>query len=258
MGKKIYGKKLLELIPKLDYMREVVFGCGGGEPVRTVSTKGMCDFIMEIRDTIQEECSEDYRMVFRNKAWEEERKKRSEANQIQRYICPECGTEMKESPIDAEVVRVAPDWEGRINLCCPRCKFSIMKNHYNFLHDLGKYGVAKLPPKEKNKGKREMSVPEMIFHAKNGDETPEDAYMPEYAAEKPPLGCAPSYVYISARICELCEAIKRYSTETGKHNKIALWCKEIMLLNEMDRNLRYDEKCKVWKEDKDGNLQEMP
>lgn len=75
MGKKIYGKKLLELIPKLDFMREVVFGCGGGETVTTVKTKPMRDFIMEIRDTIQEECSEDYRMVFRNKAWEEECKR---------------------------------------------------------------------------------------------------------------------------------------------------------------------------------------
>ena len=184
MGEKIYGKKLLELIPKLDYVREVVFGCGGGEPARTVRIKDICDLILEIRDTIQEECSEDYRMVFRNKAWEEERKKRSEANQMEPYFCPECGTEMKESPIDAEVVRLAPQWEGRINLCCPKCQFSIMKNHYKFLYDLGRYSVAELPPKEKDKDKRKMSVPEMIFHAKNGDEMPEDAYMPEYVAEK--------------------------------------------------------------------------
>lgn len=182
----------------------------------------------------------------------------SEAKQLERYICPECGTEMKESPIDAEIIRMAPKWEGRINLCCPRCTFSIMKHHYNFLYDLGKYGVAKLPPKERDKGKREMSEAEMIFHAKNGDDVPENAYIPRYAFEKPPLGCAPSYVYISARICELCEAIKRHSTETGKHNQIALWCKEIMYLNEMDRNLRYEEKRKVWTEDKHGKLQEMP
>lgn len=71
-----------------------------------------------------------------------------------------------------------------------------------------------------------------------------------------PRGC--SFCHVAARICELCEAIKRYSTETGKHNRIALWCKEIMYLNEMDRNLRYDEKCKVWREEKDGKLQEMP
>ena len=175
------------------------------------------------------------------------------------YICPECGTEMKESPIGIEVVRVAPEWEGRINLCCPKCTFSIMKNHYDFLHELGKCGAAKLPPKEKDKGKREMNVPETIFHAKNGDETPKDAYMPEYAFEKPPLGCQPYYVYIGPRIEDLCNAIVRcYADEKPNHNKIALWCKEILYLNEMDRNLRYDEKCKVWKEDKDGTLKEMP
>lgn len=90
-------------------------------------------------------------------------------------------------------------------------------------------------------------------------ETPWEAmWETDGSTSKPPLGCAPSYVYISARICELCEAIKQHSTETGKHNQIALWCKEIMYLNEMGRNLRYDEKCKVWKEDKHGNLQEMP
>ena len=136
---------------------------------------------------------------------------------MERYICPECGTEMKESPIDAEVVRIAQKWEGRINLFCPKCRFSIMKNHYNFLCDLGKYGAA-----------------------------------------KPPLGCAPYYVGISARICALCEAIKRYSTAGGKHDKIKLWAYEILQLNEMDRNLRYEEKRKVWKEDKHGKLQEMP
>ena len=107
---------------------------------------------------------------------------------------------MKESPIGIEVVRIAPEWEGRIDLRCPKCRFSIMKNHYDFLYKLGKYGVAKLPPKEKDRGKREMSVPEMIFHAKNGDETPEDAYIPEYAFDKPPLGCAPHYTYVSPRI----------------------------------------------------------
>ena len=90
-------------------------------------------------------------------------------------------------------------------------------------------------------------------------ETPWEAlWETDGSTSKPPLGCAPSYVYISARICELCEAIKRHSTETGKHNQIALWCKEIMYLNEMDRDLRYEEKRKVWKEDKDGHLQEAP
>ena len=80
----------------------------------------------------------------------------------------------------------------------------------------------------------------------------------EVGQGKPALGASPYYVNISARICELCEAIKRYSTETGKHNKIALWCKEILYLNEVDRNLRYDESCKVWIENKNGTLKEMP
>lgn len=170
---------------------------------------------------------------------------------MEQYICPDCGTNM-ETIIESGIIGTFP------KLKCPKCSFALNKSRYDFIRNIGKYGVAKLPPKEKDKGKREMSVPEMIFHAKNGDDVPENAYIPRYAFEKPPLGCAPYYVGISARICELCEAIKRHSTETGKHNQIALWCKEIMYLNEMDRNLRYDEKCKVWKEDKHGNLQEMP
>ena len=85
-----------------------------------------------------------------------------------------------------------------------------------------------------------------------------DCFMNPSPVKKPPIGCPPYYVSTSARICELCDAIKRYSIETDKHNKIALWCKEIMYLNEMDRNLRYEEKSKVWKEDKDGHLQEIP
>ena len=90
-------------------------------------------------------------------------------------------------------------------------------------------------------------------------ETPWEAlWETDGSTSKPPLGCAPSYAYISARICELCEAIKRYSTVDGKHDKIKLWAYEILQLNEMDRNLRYEEKRKVWKEDKDGKLQEMP
>lgn len=76
--------------------------------------------------------------------------------------------------------------------------------------------------------------------------------------DKPQIGCAPYYVNISARICELCEAIKHYSTESDKHDKILLWCKEIIYLNEVDRHLRYDEKCKTWREDKKGYLHEMP
>ena len=76
---------------------------------------------------------------------------------------------------------------------------------------------------------------------------------------KPPLGCPPHYTYVSSRIEDLCNAIVRcYADWKPNHNKIALWCKEIMYLNEMDRNLRYEEKRKVWKEDKDGHFQEVP
>ena len=174
---------------------------------------------------------------------------------MERYICPHCGTDMKESTVDCEAF---PDIHKQPNLICPKCDFTILKYHYDFIHDLGEYNVAKLPPKDLNRGKREMSIPEIIFHAKNGDKIPDDAYAPEFATEKPPLGCAPYYVGISARICELCEAIKRYSTAGGKHDKIKLWAYEILQLNEMDRNLRYEEKRKVWKEDKHGKLQEMP
>lgn len=74
---------------------------------------------------------------------------------------------------------------------------------------------------------------------------------------KPPIGCTPYYVSISARVCELCEAIKRYSAESGKHNQIKLWATEIMLLNEMDRTLRRVEKEKVWVEDRRGMLKEV-
>lgn len=76
-------------------------------------------------------------------------------------------------------------------------------------------------------------------------------------SEKPPMGCSPYYIHISARICELCEAIKRYSTEKGFHNKILLWAKEIIYLNEMDRSLDHDAKQKTWVENKDGTLKEI-
>ena len=75
---------------------------------------------------------------------------------------------------------------------------------------------------------------------------------------KPPIGATPYYVNISARIQELCEAIIS-QTDCNKiqHNKIRLWCKEILMLNEVDRNLRYEEEQKVWAEGKDGQLREM-
>ena len=170
---------------------------------------------------------------------------------MERYICPDCGANM-EAFVEDGIIRMF------LRLKCPKCSFAMNKSQYDFIRDLGKYGVAKLPPKEKDKGKREMSEAEMIFHAKNGDDVPENAYMPRYAVEKPPIGCAPYYVGISARICELCEAIKRYSTVGGKHDKIRLWAYEILHLNEMDRNLRYEKKRKVWAENDDGKLQEMP
>lgn len=74
---------------------------------------------------------------------------------------------------------------------------------------------------------------------------------------KPQLGCSPYYVSISARICELCEAIKRNATESGKHNQIKLWAAEIQYLNEMDRMLRRVSEEKVWVENKDGTLKEV-
>ena len=80
---------------------------------------------------------------------------------------------------------------------------------------------------------------------------------PHVALEKPPLGCSPYYVSVSARICELCEAIKRASTQSSKHNQIKLWAAEIQYLNEMDRMLRRVETEKTWVENKDGTLKEV-
>ena len=75
--------------------------------------------------------------------------------------------------------------------------------------------------------------------------------------KKPPLGCSPYYVSASARICELCEAIKRNSAEAGSHNQIKLWAAEIQYLNEMDRMLRRVEAENTWVEEKDGTLKEV-
>ena len=74
---------------------------------------------------------------------------------------------------------------------------------------------------------------------------------------KPPIGCRPYYVNISERICELCESIKRYSTERGKHNQIKLWATEILCLNEMDMSLDRTAREKTWVEEKDGTLREV-
>lgn len=80
---------------------------------------------------------------------------------------------------------------------------------------------------------------------------------PHVPLEKPPLGCSPYYVSSSARICELCEAIKRASTQSGKHNQIKLLAAEIQYLNEMDRMLRRVDAEKTWVENKDGTLKEV-
>jgi Zn ribbon nucleic-acid-binding protein len=73
---------------------------------------------------------------------------------------------------------------------------------------------------------------------------------------KPPTECSPYYVNISARIRELCEAIKRHAAENGKHNQIKLWATEILCLNEMDRTLQRVAKEKTWVVQKDGTLKE--
>jgi len=59
--------------------------------------------------------------------------------------------------------------------------------------------------------------------------------------QKPTLGCSPYYVNISARVTELCDAIKRCSTEKGYADRIRLWCKEIGLLVVMNDMLRQSE-----------------
>lgn len=146
---------------------------------------------------------------------------------MERYTCPDCGAHMDtniETGIDGTFLK----------LKCPKCHFVLGTSRRGFI-DLVRRSADKV----------------------NGAGT-DDAKAPEHEHGKPPMGCASYYVYISARICELCEAIKRYSTVDGKHDKIRLWAYEILHLNEMDRNLRYEEKRKVWKKDADGKLQEMP
>ena len=54
----------------------------------------------------------------------------------------------------------------------------------------------------------------------------------------------------------MCDAIKRHATGTGTHNKVLLWAKEIIYLNEMDRSLKHDEKQRTWVENRDGTLRE--
>lgn len=90
-------------------------------------------------------------------------------------------------------------------------------------------------------------------------ETPWEAlWETDGSTSKPPLGCKPYFIHIPARIRKLCEAIERNAAEKDMHNRIRLWLKEIWLLNEVDRELRHEEKNKVWEKDADGKLQEMP
>ena len=84
-----------------------------------------------------------------------------------------------------------------------------------------------------------------------------DCFMNPSPVKKPPIGCPPYYVSTSARICELCDAIKRATAESGRYNQIKLWATEIQYLNEMDRMLRRTAEEKVWIEEKDGTLREV-
>lgn len=65
MSEKVYGKKLLELIPKLDFLLDYVFShtCDS----TSVRTKEFREFINEVRDTIQQETHPDFQMEERNK-----------------------------------------------------------------------------------------------------------------------------------------------------------------------------------------------
>lgn len=75
---------------------------------------------------------------------------------------------------------------------------------------------------------------------------------------RPPMGAKPYYVMISDRIRDLCMAmIRQLEADSMNHNQVKLWCKEILMLNEMDRTLRHEEQQKVWAEDKNGMLHEM-
>ena len=143
---------------------------------------------------------------------------------MERYICPDCGTEMQKKTV-AVIAGTAA-----VRLECPKCFFEISKSRYDAILNYGRNETKTTVDREK------IEIP-----------------------DKQPIGCPPHYTYVSSRIEDLCNAIVRYYADwKPNHNKIALWCKEIMYLNEMDRNLRYEEKRKVWKEDKDGHLQEVP
>ena len=141
---------------------------------------------------------------------------------MERYICPDCGTEMQKRTV------IVIDGTA-VHLECPKCFLGIRKSRYDAILNYGK----------------------------NETETTVDREKIEIS-DKPPLGCPPHYVGISARIQELCGAIERNAAKKDMHNRIRLWLKEIWLLNEVDRDLRYEEKSRVWKENADGKLQEMP
>lgn len=76
--------------------------------------------------------------------------------------------------------------------------------------------------------------------------------------KRPPEGVDPYYVHIAWRAKNLCEAIvKQLEGSDPDHNRIRLWCYELIQLNELDRNLRYQEKQKMWAEDRHGRLFEI-
>ncbi len=136
-----------------------------------------------------------------------------------KYICPDCGTEMQKKTVTV-ITGTA------VRLECPKCFFGISKSRYDAILNYGRNETETTADREK------VEIP-----------------------DKPPLGCKPYYIYIGPRIEDLCSAIVRhYAAGKVNHDKILLWCKEIIYLNEMYRNLRYDEKCKVWREDKDGSV----
>ena len=67
--------------------------------------------------------------------------------------------------------------------------------------------------------------------------------------DKPPAGCAPYYVRVHERICELCKAIMRHAGRADGHKNIRLWTTEIMFLTELDRCMRKQEKMEIFDEE---------
>lgn len=153
---------------------------------------------------------------------------------MDKYICPRCGKEL--------YTHVFSAIQHTNELVCPECGFQIIEEDYKKIAFIGKHG---------------------IWHSGSG-EVHGFPFTPELNPEeekllhkKPPLGCSPYYVTFAPRICELCEAIKRYSTEYGKYDQIKLWATEIQLLNEASRTLKRIEEERVFRQNKDGTLTEV-